>query len=242
MKVTPIDIACYSFCPRLFEKGARAKLFPETSLYVHYIKKSILLAEEDALIKERLVNLKRLTSSWDKTWWPYVASSKKTSIENAKKQTLKAIEVFMEYCKYEITDNLWPTIGVDIETETKIGNSVLVSKADLIKVSLNSKQKNTTIVSINNRKLSTRDAAFDNSIQALVYSFYSGKGELMQHINISIDEKENKISTAFSLFYPEDMLRIEKALRHILSGIEKRSIFTNSFACKGCNLCPEFKY
>ena len=238
--VSPIQIASYAFCPYLLLKGQQDKLFPGLSVYESHIKKSILLAEEDALYKNTIVTVKRLSRAWDKVWWPYVAT-KGIKIQEAEKVTIKAMQRFMDYCKYEITDYLWPTIGTEIDSEMIVEGSVLKSTADIIKVNLESKKRNTVIVGITNRTLSIRDAAFDNFIKASLLPFYSGKKETMTYINMNISEKNKEIETKVSTFQPEDMEEIEKATRYITIGIRKRIKYMNSFSCKGCNICPEFK-
>jgi hypothetical protein len=210
------------------------------NLYEQSLRDSFIKAEEDAIYKNTIVSTRRLTLAWDKVWWPATVKNNMKMTE-AEKYTIKAAKSFIEYCSYEMTDHMWPSIGAGIVSEVRIGNSVLRSEADILKINLEDKNKNTVIVSFTNRELSVRDAAFDNMIKATIYPFYSHKKETIVHININISESKNKMTTRISRYLPEDIVEIEKMLLYAENGIRKEVKYMNSFACKECKVCPEFK-
>jgi len=240
MKLTPIDIATFTFCPILYYKGKSSRYFPRMNMYEECMKEAFVKAEEDAILKDTIVSTKRLTSAWDKIWWPKAAANG-IKMSDSEKITLKAAKRFIEYCKYEITDHLWPSIGTDVLSEVRIGSSVLSSRANIIKVDLENKKRNTVIVDFTNRDLSVRDAAFDTYIKCTLYPFYSGRGEDMIYINVNISEAKEKLSTRFAKFTSEDMHDIGKMISYAEEGIRRRIKYMNSFSCKDCKVCPEFK-
>jgi hypothetical protein len=239
--IEPEDIGTYVYCPKLQRKGLHEKLFPKLSTFEQSVRDAIVLGEERALLKDSIVDVNKLTRAWDKTWWP-AAVSNSIKMSEADKLTLKATEKFIDYCDYEFSDYSCPTIGVDIESQLQIGRSILKCKADLIKMNLNDKNKNNTmIINMSKRSLSIREAAFDPAIRATVYGFYRG-GETITHVNLNIDEKNNKFSTSISSFRPEDMETIRKMIEQVQHGIESSTVYMNPYLCKECNVCPELKF
>jgi hypothetical protein len=238
--ITPKDISTYLFCPLLYFKGKQNKFYGKLSFFEEKIKESFIAAEENALLLDSVVSVNRLVSAWDKIWWPE-ATKKKIKLSVSEKKSLIATQKFIDYCRYEMTDYLWPTIGTNIESQIKIGESILKCKTDLIKIDLESKNRSTVLVNFSNRSMDIREAAFDNAIRVLCYSFYSGRNEKVSHININIKEENPKIELSVSTFYPKDMKNIEKMIKHAENGIRNKISYMNWFACKECNECKQLK-
>jgi hypothetical protein len=204
------------------------------------MKEAIIKAEEDAIYKNTIVSTRRLTLAWDKIWWP-ACMRHGIKMTEAEKFTLKAAKRFIDYCSYEMTDHLWPSIGTGIVSEMRVGRSILKSEANILKINLEDKKKNTVVVSLTNRDLTVRDAAFDNMIKSTILPFYSNRNEQMIHINMDISESKDKIKTRISTYSPKDLNEIEKMVNYAEEGIRKEVRYMNSFSCKECKVCPEFK-
>ena len=224
----------------LWHKGESKRFIPPLTIFESCIRKAIIAGEENALLKDSIVEPRKLIRAWDTFWWPAVAKYQ-IPIEEAKKKTIDATAKFVDYCKYDFSDYLWPTVGTNIESNIYIGSSTLKASADIIKVNLESSKPNTVIVNLNRKRISNREASFDAEIRAICYAFYSGKGETITHICLDLDEKNKKIKPIMSTFDHNDMEQTRKMLYHIESGIRKNVLYMNSPACKECNVCPEFK-
>lgn len=241
MIIKPKDIAAYAFCPMLYIKGRQDKFLPSLTLFERNLRKSLIKGEETALLKDTIISVKKLIRAWDNEWWPDAMAHKMDMII-AKEKAVKATEKFIDYCNYEVTDYLWPTIGVNIESRVDLGGAMLVANADIIKVNLEEKKRNTVLLNFTKRNLSIRDAAFDNLIKATVYAFYSGKGENITHINININEDLKKIKMNISNFKEKDIDDIRKMIYHVKRGITSNTKYMNPIACEGCAICPEYKH
>ena len=241
MIITPKDIAAYTFCPMLYYKRRQDKFLPSLTLMERNLRQSFIKAEEKALLRDTIVSVKKLVSAWDKIWWP-AAMEYKMSMTDAKKVAVKATERFIDYCTYEMTDYLWPTIGVNVESSIDLGGATLVANTDIIKVNLEKSKRNTVLINFTSRRLSIRDAAFDNLIKTTAYAFYSGKGETITHLNVNISENREKIQMGISNFGEKEMDDIRKMIYHVKTGICSDVKYMNPVACKGCKVCPEYKY
>lgn len=241
MIITPKDIAAYAFCPMLYFKRRQDKFLPHLTLMERNLRKSFILAEERALLKDTIVSVPKLTTAWDTMWWPDAMAHKLTMVK-AKDIAIKATERFIDYCNYEMTDYLWPTIGVDVESRVDLGMATLVANTDIIKVNLENNKRNTVLINFTSRRLSIRDAAFDNLIKATVYAFYSGNGETVTHLNVNINENIKKIQMGISHFDQKDIEDIRKMIYHIKTGISTGVKYMNPKACEGCKVCQEYKF
>lgn len=239
MFLEPQDIASYIYCPMLYYRHGQNKINPKLTEYETFLKKAFILGEEKALLRDTAVSVSHLTSAWDSIYWPTVIN--KIEMKAAEKTTYKAVQKFTEYCKYEIADYLRPTIGTDVKSEININGHLFKTSADIIKTDLESKNKNTVIVSFSNRELTSRDAAFNNIIRTNAYGFYSDRKETITCINVNINENNKEISLNQSTFKPNDMAQIRRTLEFIIKGIKSNVKYMNSYCCEDCNLCPKLK-
>ena len=241
MIITPKDIAAYTYCPMLYYKGRQDKFLPKLTLFEKNLRQSFILAEEKVLLKNTIVSVQKLTNAWDSIWWPEVMKHK-VEMAKAKNTTIKATERFIDYCNYEMTDYLWPTVGVDVESRIDLGRATLVANVDIIKVNLDKQKRNTVLLNFTNRELSIRDAAFDNLIKTIAYAFYTGNGETITHLNVNISEQTKKIQMGISHFDKKDMDDIRRMIYHVKTGICTGVKYMNPMICKGCGVCPEYNY
>jgi len=167
---TPLDVATYAYCPILFKNKKFYNIEPKLTLTERTIKETIINGEGNACLKDSVVDNRKLMRVWEKIWWPR-AAKENISILEAETISIKAIRKLSDYCKYEITDWLFPTAGVEVESSIKINNLILKAKANIVKVDLESKKINKVLITIGKRDLSISEAAIDPFIKALVYSF-----------------------------------------------------------------------
>lgn len=240
MIITPKDISTYISCPLMYYKNAQEKIYPPLTFYEENLRQAFIKGEEKALLKDTVVSVKRLVRAWDNVWWPNVMKYK-IDMKEGKKKSLKATERFMDYCTYEITDYLYPTVGANIESQVNINGSILKASVDVMKVNLEDNKRNTVLVNFTNKELSVRDAAYDNMIKSIVYAFYSGGGEQITHLNVNINENNRKIKINISNFQPKEIKQIERTIYHVHNGIRNNIKYMNPLLCKECKLCPQFK-
>ena len=241
MYLDPLDIACYIYCPILQQKGKKDKIATPLTFVEENIRLAFIEAERNACIKDSIVAPRKLLAAWEKIWWPAITQNKKISIKEAHNISLKASCKFADYCKYDISDWMFPTAGVQAESEVKIRGSVLHATADIVKVDLNKNNEiNTVLVNFNRKGLSLRQAATDPAIKATAYAFYSGRGEIITHISIDLDETKNNINVITSIFRPEAMEGIRKMLYYVEYGINAKLDYINSYMCKECKVCQDF--
>jgi hypothetical protein len=241
MRLTPKDIELYSICSRLFEKKEYNRVNPQEDIFFQSIKKAFILGEEQTLLKDTSISVKKLLRAWDNIWWPLVIE-KNIDAKKAQEKTLIATNIFIDYCNYEFSDITWPTLGTNIQSEKKLKQNILVSNIDIIKTNTNIKQKNTVLLNISNRNQSIHEMALNNLIKSYIYPYYSGRKENIIYINLFIDQKNEKVIPNIGTFYPEDINNIEKTLDYISYGIYYRIKNYNYKYCKECKSCQEFKF
>ena len=233
MRLTTEDILTYNYCPILRLKGGQNKIIPPLTFFEYSIRKAILLAEKVALDKDSFVTLRRLTSAWDKIWWPAV-TEKKISMKEAQKLTIQAVIKFTDYCKYDITDEDHPTIAVDIETQAQIGNDIVTAQIDIVKIF----EKNQIILLDLTRKgLTHRDVTSDSSILAKTYLFSEATFDNWSYSCLDLNEKKQKLSISTATFRKSDLEIAGKMLYHTVDGIQKGINLPRLELCDQCKMC-----
>jgi hypothetical protein len=236
MYLSPLDIACYVYCPVLQAKGATRIVAKPLTFTEQKIRAAIIEAERHACLKDSIVSPRKLRQAWDKIWWP---AAEHLPATESTKISLAAAHKFTDYCKYDMSDWMMPTAGVEAESTIRIGTSVLKAQVDIVKVDLE-KPQNTVLINLDRKGLSLRQAATDPAIKAIAYAFYSGRGETITYISIDVDESIDKISVTTSTFSPKAMEGIRKMLYHVECGIRSRTQHANPYACKECKVCQDF--
>lgn len=238
MYLDPLDIACYVYCPLLQKKKRYDKIVKPLTVVERNIRQSIINAERTACLKDNIVAPRKLLSAWEQIWWP-AATKAKIPMKEANKISLSAAHKFADYCKYDISDWVFPTAAVEVESDIKIGQSILKASSDIVKVDLN-QSKNTVLINMNRKGLSIRSAAFDPAIKATAYAFYSGKGETITHITIDLDQSLSDLRLITSTFRPKAIEEIRKMLYHVECGIRYGIHNQNPYSCERCGVCQDF--
>lgn len=233
------DIASYVFCPVLQAKKRHDIVIPNLTFVEENRRAALIEGERNACLKDSMVVPRKLLRSWEKIWWPAAAKAG-ISMKEADKVSLHAGAIFADYCKYDISGWMYPTVGVEAESDVRIGPVVLRAKADVVKVDLDKDKPTTVLVNFNTRKLTLRTAAWDPAIKATAYAFYSGRGETITHISVDIDERKDMVNLITSTFRPEGMEEIRKMLYYVGCGIRFGSHHANPYLCKECKVCQDF--
>jgi len=239
MRIGIDDIASYIFCPVLQEKKRHDIIMPRLTFTERCVRSALIEGERNACLKDSVVTPRKLLRAWEGIWWP-AATEKKLSMEEANEVSLHASCQFSDYCKYDMSDWTFPTVGVDIETEVNLGPVTLYTSADVVKADLSGNKPSTVLVSFTSRKLSLRQAATDPAIKAMAYAFHSGREENVVHISVDIDERSDKIKAVVSVFRPDDIKRIRIMLEQVARGIYSRNYYQNPWLCKECRVCQDF--
>jgi len=240
MYLTPLDIACYIYCPVLQRKGRTDKIATKLTFTEENIRSAFIQGERNACLKDSIVSPRKLLSVWDKIWWPAIGEKGGISMKEANNISLIASSKFADYCKYDISDWMFPTAGVQAQSENYIGQSILKATVDVVKVDLDGKEKNTILINFDRKGLSLREAAMDPAIKATAYAFYSGKGETVTHMAIDLNENKNNIKITTSTFRPKIMEEIRKMLYHVEYGIRSGIYHVNPYKCQECKICQDF--
>jgi len=240
MKLTPTDIARFLYCPLLPRKSEHLVYKPRT-MFESCVGEAIKEAERVCLLNDTEINPRRITKAWDNTWWPACAA-KNIPFKLAQKQTIKASPYFLDYCKYDISDFLHPTVAVNAEAQFPVGQSVLHSTIDLMKVDLTISEKNVMLIDFTKKEMGTSDVALDPGIAVTALSFYRGQGETIRYVTIDTNEKSDKLFVTSSVFRPSDMENIRNMVTNVENNIRRGVTYGDRWKCKECQACESFKY
>ena len=239
MYVGANDIACYMFCPILQSKKRYDIITPKPTLIQKNIRTAFIESERNACLKDSIVTSQKLIRIWDKIWWP-VAAKHGIPLKDAEVLSFQAGSQLSDYCKYDISDWMFPTVGVEAESDVRIGPVTLKATADVVKVDLHKKVPTTVLVNFTTQKFSLKTAALDPAIKATAYAFYTGKNEIVTHIAVGLNEQADKIKITTSIFRPKDMEEIRKMLYYVGCSIYSGSYYGNPYLCKECQVCQDF--
>ena len=240
MQLTPTDIARFLYCPLLPKKSEYLVYKPRT-MFESCVGEAIKEAERTSLLNETEIGPRKITKAWDNTWWPACAAHS-IPFKEAQERTIKAGPYFLDYCKYDISDFLHPTVAINVDAQTPVGQSILHTHIDLVKVDLTMSEKNMMLIDFTKKGMKTFDVGLDPGIAATALSFYRGKGELIQYVVIEIDENIEKLFVTYSVFRPSDMENIKKMINYVENSIRRGVLYGDRWKCKECKACPSFKY
>jgi len=240
MRITPADILYYSYCPYLLHKDTgKTKLLGDLDLFNKCLFESIIDTERKCLLTDSDVTPRKLLRSWDTIWWP-AAVENEIPLKVVEEECVRASKFMSDYCNYEISGFMYPTVGVKITTQREIENCTLHSSVDMIKVDLNNREKNAVIIDFATRELSEREIAIDMYNIAKSYSFYSNKGETITYVHIK--PKRDRFFISSAIFRPSQMKEIDKVIKHLAYGIYNNIRYMNRWNCKECGACKTFKF
>jgi hypothetical protein len=240
MKIlTPQDIANYIYCP-ILQKSRKQKLFKPLTFFESCLRLALIEGERNALLKGNIVTPRRLLATWDKIWWSE-AAKKDIPIKEAQRLTLKASEKLTDYCRYDLSSQVFPNIAVLTGAETHKNKYIFQARTDIIKVNLTTSNKTTVLVNFTNRNLNIIEAALDPYIRSTVYMFNQNKGEHILHVNVDISNTQGKLRITSSNFSPKEIEEIGKMIYHIERAIGSNIYYMNPYKCKECKACQPFK-
>lgn len=200
---------------------------------------TIVETEKMCMLSDSDVTPRKLLRSWDKIWWPE-AVSKEIPISKIKSESIRAARLLSDYCKYDLSGYMFPTVGIKIKNQRQIGNCTLHSGVDIVKVDLNNTDKNIVLVDFSMREMTEREIAIDMYNLAKVFSFYSNRGETVTYTHIR--PSMHKFFMSSAIFRPDQMNQINTMMNHIVSGISKNIRYMNRWNCQECKSCKTFKY
>ena len=240
MRLIPKDVARYLYCP-LLPKSSDNLIYNELSLFESSVGEAIRIAEHRCLLNEVEVTPRRIMKAWDSNWWPTCAHNN-ISFKEAQKKTIEAGPYFVDYCKYDLSDFLHPTIATDVDAQVNLGQSVLHAHIDIIKTDLTIKNKNILLIDFSKKGMSTSDTGLDPGIASNAIAFYTGSGETIRYILVQIDERSKKLFTTQAIFRPDNIKNIRNMVFYVENSIRKGVLYGDRWKCKECKACPSFKY
>lgn len=240
MQLTPTDIARFLYCPLLPRKYDHLVYKPLT-MFESCVGEAIKEAERACLINDTEINPRKINKAWDITWWP-TCTSHGISFKEAQERTVEAGPYFLDYCKYDISDFLHPTVAVNVNTQVPIGQSILHTHIDLIKVDLTMNEKNMILIDFTKKDIRTSDVGLDPGIAATATSFYQGEGEVIKYVLVEVDENNKKLFITTAVFRPSDIKNIRKMIFYVENSIRKGVSYGDRWKCKECQACQSFKY
>lgn len=239
MIITIEDILTYSYCPMLLKRGKKDILLPKLSLVESTLKKTFIEAEREACIRDSITNPKRLLCAWEKLWWP-IAASNNIAAKEAESISLDISGKFSEYCKYDISDWTYPTVGVNIENHIQVDSAAVVVHADILKVNLEINDPNMVIINFSTRVLSPRALSLDPYTLYTVYGMYTGAEKTITYVSVNISENK-KLSLVSSIYSSSEIEGLGKQFRNICKNIYNNNYYYNPFLCKECRVCQNLK-
>lgn len=237
MRITSTDIAKFQYCPYGMINNLTLPVeYRKLNLFQLSVIKSILAAEKSCLIKDTPLNLRKILRKWDSIWWEDAAKNE-IPIDKIQDLSVTASKIFNDYLKYEVTDFLYPTIAVNLIKEKEINKHTLIGKADLLKVNLSEKKKNFTIVSFGNKKISAEELFLNPYVWSTIYSMFFNREENIRFVYFGLLENKDKFYSTSIYFRKEEIANLEKYIKYIISGIEKKIDFMNYTKCEECKQC-----
>ena len=236
MYLTPDDIASYVFCPLSYKK--QVKISNKLTFLEKCIRQTFIAGEQAACLKDSIVTPKKFMQEWDKIWWPAVAANRDLKMKRAEELTVKASYKFTDYCKYDVSDWMYPTLGTSVENDIRIGDSILRVSNDVVKINLHKKNNNVVLVNFN-KGLMHKNTAFDPAIQARAYAMHKN-ADVIIHINVDISNKQDGVRLITSTFRKKDIDTIRKMLYYVEYGIRMKNFHANPYKCEECGECQVF--
>lgn len=237
MRLSPKDIAKYIYCPYLkYINKTNYILDNEFTIFEKCIIETIKQTESHCAIYNTRLYPRKFIKEWDKIWWP-ASAAKGINPKEAQKFSVKAAAIFTDYCKYDISSEQFPTVGINIPSEKLINNSILAAKADILKVNLGLKNKNIHLITFGNVSKTKLEIGLDPELRTLLYCFFSGEEITLTCSYIKISQKINKILVSSVVLRQDEMKDIENMIFHIKTGIRKQIKYQNIHNCKECQVC-----
>jgi hypothetical protein len=241
MIILPEDLYSFHYCPYLYFNKTKKSIYNYQRTFLEEnIVKAIRLSEESCLLKGSEVNTQKIIRKWDSFWWEE-ATINSISLKEADELSIIAANFFSQYCKFDISGYMFPTIGSNLLVQKELFSDMYLNcYIDIYKIDLLQKEKNSIIIKFGNQKLTKRQVVSSIETKSIVYSLFEDQ-ENIRFIYVFLKEK-NKIDMISAFFRKEDILQIEKSLEYILSGIKHNIQTVNDYNCEECKQCKAFKY
>jgi hypothetical protein len=241
-RLIPEDISAFVFCPYLQQTHKQESRLDRLSLFEQCIVETIQKTEQDCLLQNSDITPRKLLRRWDNIWWPITAKNK-IDFKYSQTISISASNIFSDYCKYDISGYMYPTIGIGIESTLDLGHHILFAQADILKVNLTIKNKNIVILNFCNTKSITNEIVVDQGIQSVICSFAKNilPDGTINYTNVYINKNTSKLDITTAVFRQNDIDKIYKNIKYIEEGIYKGINYMNKWNCKECNKCQKFR-
>ena len=242
MILTPTDISKFIYCPYLLSANKTNDRFNSSlSLFEKCVIMAFKATELHCLINGTELYPKKIITQWDKIWWP-LATKNGINISEIEKLSIRAASIFADYCKYDVS--IFATVGVDIESQLKIGNSILKTTADIIKVDTDLPYKNIYVIGFGNKPKTIREIILDPAIRTNLYAIYDYKPEeekVITYIYIRVQENQNKLLVTSSILRQDNIEEIRQMLNFVERGIRNKVKYMNLYNCEECKKCRDLE-
>lgn len=242
MRLTPRDISAFIYCPYFkYTSKKNKQIDSKLTIFEECVVQAIKNAEKHCLANSTDITPRKIISKWDNVWWPVIAETNIIDFKQAQDLSVRASGIFVDYCKYDISGYLYPTAGVDIDSDILAGQSIIHTEADLVKVNLNIPSNNTHLVGFSNQVRSSRDVILDPAVRTLLYSFYSGREKTIAYTHICVREKFDKVLVTSAVLRHDDMDEVRKMIEHAEKGIRTGVRYMNQWNCQECKQCKSLE-
>lgn len=235
MRIKTTDLIAFAYCPFMFQNGGTGKLVPPLTYKESILRESILGAEQRALDKESYVTTRKIGNVWEKLWWP-AAAKLGISIEDTEKISIQMTNKMVDYCRYDISGPTYEIIGIDIQSEVKLGKCILDTQIDIVKMPLFEGRGGIFLIDFKRKGLTQGKTANDIAVLANMYAF-KDLDKPLTYVSVDISENLRKVTTTSTYYEPEDLERVGKTLKYLAEGIYKGIDYQYIWMCEHCNKC-----
>jgi hypothetical protein len=232
MRVTTKDLQTFAFCPYLHSRGG-TEIVPPLTIFEQNIRKSIMSAERRAMNKNSHVNPRKIGYFWEKYWWDAAAKIGLTPRE-IDKYCYPATLKFIDYCKYDISSELYDIAGVDIPSQVALNKGILDARIDVIKRSR--KDGQVILIDFSRTAMTRATMANDIDILATIYAF-SEFGLDMKYFCVDLSESIQKVKIDACFFSVEEARKMGSTINYLSDGIHRQLNYKSYWQCEWCNKC-----
>lgn len=234
MHITTRDLQTFAFCPYLYSRGG-AEVVPPLTIFEQNVRKSIMGAERRAMNKGSHVNPRKIGYFWEKYWWE-AAAKIGLSPREIDKHCYPATLKFIDYCKYDISSELYDIVGIDIPSQVALANGVLDARIDIIKRSREDGQ--IALIDFSRTKMTRASMINDIDILSTIYAF-SEFGLDMKYFCVDLSESLQKVKIDACFFTVREARKIRNIINHLSDGIYRGVDYKNYWQCKRCDKCSK---
>lgn len=235
MRLTTRDLYAFAYCPYLYWNRGTEKIVPPLNLFENNVRLSILAAEKRAMDKGSHVNPRKIGYFWERYWWSAAGKLNMTPRE-IDKACYPATLKFIDYCKYDISSELYDIVGVCVPSEVKLRRGILATEIDIIK--LNRKTNNLTLIDFTRKNMSRVKMISDIEVLSKIYAF-SSLGVDISYFCIDLSKSLQKVKISACFFDTEDSKNLGKIVNHLSDGIHRNVNYKCYWQCERCDKCSK---